>query len=62
MPQHALKLKNVREGCTELVFRVPAYFSHIYGQLSPEQMQYLKENAFIEVKIGQKVLLKVITI
>ncbi len=57
-----LNLKHVRKGCTELVFRVPAYFSHVYGQLSPEQMQYLKENAFIEIKIGQQVLLKVITI
>ncbi|XP_064398878.1 uncharacterized protein LOC135345382 isoform X2 [Halichondria panicea] len=58
IPHQVLNLKNVREGCTELVFRVPAYFKHIYSQLSPEQMQYLKENAFIEVKIGQQVILK----
>ena len=62
IPHQVLNLKNVREGCTELVFRVPAYFKHIYSQLSPEQMQYLKENAFIEVKIGQQVILKVIII
>ncbi|XP_064398871.1 uncharacterized protein LOC135345380 isoform X3 [Halichondria panicea] len=58
IPHQVLNLKNVREGCTELVFRVPAYFKHIYGQLSLEQMQHLKENAFIEVKIGQQVILK----
>ena len=57
-----LNLKHVRKGCTELVFRVPAYFSNVYSQLSPEQMQHLKENAFIEVKIGQQVILKVIII
>ncbi len=51
LPHQVLNLKHVREGCTELVFRVPAYFKHVYSQLSPEQMQYLKENAFIEVKI-----------
>ena len=62
LPHQVLNLKHVREGCTELVFRVPAYFSHFYSQLSPKQMQDLKENAFIEVKIGQQVLLKVISI
>ena len=62
LPHQVLNLKHVREGCTELVFRVPACFSHLYSQLSPKQMQHLKENAFIEVKIGQQVLLKVITI
>ncbi len=62
LPHQVLNLKHVREGCTELVFRVPAYFSHVYSQLSPEQMQYLRENAFIEVKIGQQVILKVISI
>ncbi len=62
LPHQVLNLKHVREGCTELVFRVPAYLSNVYSQLSPEQMQYLKEKAFIEVKIGQQVLLKVITI
>ena len=62
LPHQVLNLKHVQEGCTELVFRVPAYFRHVYSQLSPEQMQHLKENAFIEVKIGQQVILKVITI
>ena len=62
LPHQVLNLKHVREGCTELVFRVPAYLSNVYSQLSPEQMQYLKEKAFIEVKIGQQVILKVITI
>ena len=62
LPHQVLNLKHVREGCTELVFRVPAYFSHVYSQFSPEQIQHLKENAFIEVKIGQQVILKVITI
>ncbi len=60
LPHQVLNLKNVREGCTELVFRVPACFKHVYGQLSPKQMQYLKEKRFIEVKIGQQTLLKVI--
>ncbi|XP_064398875.1 uncharacterized protein LOC135345381 isoform X4 [Halichondria panicea] len=58
LPHQVLNLKHVQEGCTELVFRVPAYFRHVYSQLSPEQMQHLKENAFIEVKIGQQVILK----
>ena len=62
IPHQFLNLKNVQEGCTELVFRVPACFKHIYCHLSPKNMQYLKEKRFIEVKIGQKVILKVITI
>ncbi len=62
IPRQVLNLKYVRDGCIELVFRVPAYFRHVHDQLSLEQMQHLRENAFIEVKIGQQVLLKVITI
>ena len=64
LPHQVLNLKHVQEGCTELVFRVPACFSHLYSQLSPKQMQHLKENAFIEVKIGRQVdlILKVISI
>ncbi|XP_064398903.1 uncharacterized protein LOC135345408 isoform X2 [Halichondria panicea] len=58
LPHQVLNLKNVREGCTELVFRVPACFKHVYGQLSLKQMQHLKEKRFIEVKIGQQTLLK----
>ncbi len=61
IPHQFLNLKNVQEGCTELVFRVPAYFRHVYSQLTAKQMHHLKENAFIEVKIGQKIMLKVIT-
>ncbi len=62
IPHQVLNLKNVQEGCTELVFRIPACFRHVYSQLTAKQMQCLKENAFIEIKIGQKVLLKVILI
>ncbi len=44
------------EACSRRLYKASISSSrHVYGQLSPEQMQHLKEKAFIEVKIGQQV-------
>ncbi len=55
-PNYHLCFKQVREGCTELVFGAPPYFGEI-SQLSKYQKSQLKAHGFLKVTIMEKDLL-----
>ena len=58
VPKYSITLKQVREGCTELVFRAPACLEEL-KELTPHQIQELSDNKFLEITIGGRPLFKV---
>ena len=55
-PAYHLAFKTAKEGCTELIFGAPSYFSEI-KRLSKYQISQLKKHGFIDVTIsGQNLL------
>ena len=53
---HHLMLKNVQDGCTELVFRAPIWAMNI-STLTESQVCCLRKNGFIEISINDRKLL-----
>ena len=56
--EYSLTLKNVKDGCTELTFRAPAYLRGI-KELTPTQVNQLQQNRFLLLKIDNKIFLSV---
>ncbi len=56
--EYSSTLKNVKDGCTELTFRAPAYLRDI-KELTPTQINQLKQNRFLVLRINDKIFLSV---
>ena len=54
--RHYVMVKQVREGCTELIFQAPLWIKNI-PTLTESRVSCLKQNGFIEIKIGNRNLL-----
>ena len=56
-PAYHLAFKTAKEGCTELIFRAPEYFTEI-TKLSAYQISQLTNHGFIELIISGRILLR----